>query len=85
VSTAVAPGSETLDTPTLSDIVALNDIVWFCELVSSDTVESDTVNDDIVGFWSSVFVIDTEIASALVFPAASETVRVSVSELVPNP
>ena len=41
------------------------------------------MNDDIVGFWLSVFVTEMLKLLVLVFPAESPTVRVTVSLVVP--
>jgi len=52
-------------------------------LVSSVTDASETVKLEIVGFWSSVFVIDTVKLSDALFPAASATRREYVCDAEP--
>ena len=52
-------------------------------LVSSVTDASDTVKLEIVGFWSSVFVIETVKLPDALFPAESVTRREYVCDAEP--
>ena len=78
------PGRPTELIPTLSLTTAVKVTVWVCEEVLSWTVVSSAPKLPIVGFWSSVLLIETVIVWVALFPAASVAVAVNVSLLVPK-
>ena len=71
--------------PLLSVALAVYVTVCVWEPVVSETVESLTVKDEILGLVTSLFVTLKLMLSVDVLPAASLTVAVLETEVVPNP
>ena len=80
----MAPVTLILLIPTLSLTTAVNIIVWLCDEVVNETVESFTLKLLIDGFWSSLLVTVTVILSVELLPAASVAVNWCVTVFEPK-
>ena len=80
----VAPDASAYDMPTLSDRSAVMVIVLDCDVVVRATEEADTARSDMTGSSSSDLVTVNDIDEELLFPAASDAVKVRVVDVSPK-